>query len=68
MSGDPDVAGYTRDGVRWELTFFPDKDKFILKAEHLLDVMKMLNASVEVLHDGAASAQTKTDLRNSTSN
>lgn len=51
MMGEADIAAVTRDGTRWELTFQGD-DKFRLTVAHLLDVMKLLTAHIEILGDG----------------
>lgn len=59
MSGSDgaDVAGYTRDGVRWELVFVGEK--FRLGSSHLRDVIKLLEAHVGILEDDPPHAEPK---------
>lgn len=48
--GGADLAGVTRDGTRWELTF-EGSEKFRLTANHLRDVVKLLAAHIDLLAD-----------------
>lgn len=59
MMGEADIAGVTRSGLRWELTFHEGGSKFRLAATHLRDVIRMLEANIEVIGDEPA-AETMT--------